>query len=409
MLRDVEVNNTVNEIIHRVATTGDKGVIEYTEKFDGVRLTPETLKVSESEKRNAYACVEKKFLDSIRLASTNITKFHIKQLRNSWMVVETTGGILAQLYRPIERVGIYIPGGSAPLVSTVLMTAMPAKVAGVNHTILCTPPDTNGNINPHILAAAHVVGINDIYKVGGAQAIAAMAFGTQTIPKVDKIVGPGNIFVTVAKKIVYGHVGIDMIAGPTEIAIIADETANPEFIAADMLAQAEHDTVACAVLFTTSQMIADKVKQAIEQQIQNLTRKEIITLALKNSAIIVVETIDEAVSLANMFASEHLELHTKNPWELLGRIEHAGCILMGENSPESIADYFAGPSHVLPTSGTAKFFSPLTVDDFIKKTSLVYWSKQELLRAQDDIIKIAEIEGLDAHASAVKIRNNLQK
>jgi histidinol dehydrogenase len=254
-----------------------------------------------------------------------------------------------------------------------------------------------------------VVGINDIYKVGGAQAIAAMAFGTQTIPKVDKIVGPGNIFVTVAKKIVYGHVGIDMIAGPTEIAIIADETANPEFIAADMLAQAEHDTVACAVLFTTSQMIADKVKQAIEQQIQNLTRKEIITLALKNSAIIVVETIDEAVSLANMFASEHLELHTKNPWELLGRIEHAGCILMGENSPESIADYFAGPSHVLPTSGTAKFFSPLTVDDFIKKTSLVYWSKQELLRAQDDIIKIAEIEGLDAHASAVKIRNNLQK
>jgi histidinol dehydrogenase len=325
------------------------------------------------------------------------------------MVVETTGGILAQLYRPIERVGIYIPGGSAPLVSTVLMTAMPAKVAGVNHTILCTPPDTNGNINPHILAAAHVVGINDIYKVGGAQAIAAMAFGTQTIPKVDKIVGPGNIFVTVAKKIVYGHVGIDMIAGPTEIAIIADETANPEFIAADMLAQAEHDTVACAVLFTTSQMIADKVKQAIEQQIQNLTRKEIITLALKNSAIIVVETIDEAVSLANMFASEHLELHTKNPWELLGRIEHAGCILMGENSPESIADYFAGPSHVLPTSGTAKFFSPLTVDDFIKKTSLVYWSKQELLRAQDDIIKIAEIEGLDAHASAVKIRNNLQK
>lgn len=404
LLWDAEANAVVNEIINDVAGTGDKGLIKYTQKFDGVKLTPKSLRVSATEIRNAYAQVEKEFLDTIRLASTNITKFHIKQLRNSWMVVETNGGTLAQLYRPIERVGIYIPGGSAPLVSTVLMTAMPAKVAGVNQIVLCTPPGPDGQVSPYILAAAHVIGINEIYKVGGAQSIAAMAFGTQTIPRVDKIVGPGNIYVTLAKKAVYGHVAIDMIAGPTEIAIIADEDANPRFLAADLLAQAEHDSLSCAILFITSSELASSVKNEMEKQIKELKRKDIIEKALSNSAIIVVETIDEAISLANTFASEHLELHVKNPWEMLGKIEHAGCILMGENTPESVADYFAGPSHVLPTSGTARFFSPLTVDDFVKKTSLVCWSKQELDTFKNDIMRIAEIEGLDAHAKAVGIR-----
>ncbi|MBU0700882.1 histidinol dehydrogenase [bacterium] len=404
LLRDTEANAAVNEIINDVAATGDKGLIKYTQRFDGVKLTPKTLRVSPTEIRNAYAQVEKEFLDAIRLASTNITKFHIKQLRNSWMVAETNGGTLAQLYRPIERVGIYIPGGSAPLVSTVLMTAMPAKVAGVSQIALCTPPGPEGQVSPYILATAHVIGVNEIYKVGGAQSIAAMAFGTQTIPKVDKIVGPGNIYVTLAKKAVYGHVAIDMIAGPTEIAIIADEQANPRFLAADLLAQAEHDPLSCSILLTTSQEIALRVAEEMEKQIQGLTRREIIEKALKNGAIIVVETIDEAISMANAFASEHLEIHVKNPWELIGRIEHAGCILMGEHTPESVADYFAGPSHVLPTSGTARFSSPLTVDDFVKKTSLVCWSKQELGTFKDDIMRIAGIEGLDAHARAVGIR-----
>ncbi len=404
LLRDTEANAVVHEIINDIATTGDKGLIKYTQRFDGVKLTPKALKVSPTEIRNAYAQVEKEFLDTIRLASTNITKFHIKQLKNSWMVVETNGGTLAQLYRPIERVGIYIPGGSAPLVSTVLMTAMPAKVAGVNQIVLCTPPGQDGQVSPYILATAHVMGINEIYKVGGAQSIAAMAFGTQTIPKVDKIVGPGNIYVTLAKKAVYGHVSIDMIAGPTEIAIIADETSNPRFLAADLLAQAEHDPLSSSILLTTSQEIASKVMEEIEKQIQDLSRRKIIEKALNNSAVIVVENIDEAISMANTFASEHLEIHTKNPWELLGRIEHAGCILLGEHTPESVADYFAGPSHVLPTSGTARFFSPLTVDDFVKKTSLVCWSKQELETFKDDIMRIAKIEGLDAHARAVEIR-----
>jgi histidinol dehydrogenase len=404
LLRDTEASAVVREIINDVASTGDKGLIKYTQRFDGVKLTPKALKVSPTEIRNAYARVEKEFLDTIRLASTNITKFHIKQLRNSWMVTETSGGTLAQLYRPIERVGIYIPGGSAPLISTVLMTAMPAKVAGVNGIVLCTPPGPDGQVSPYILATAHVIGINEIYKVGGAQSIAAMAFGTQTIPKVDKIVGPGNIYVTLAKKAVYGHVGIDMIAGPTEIVIIADEGANPRFLAADLLAQAEHDPLSCSILLTTSGEIALNVVENIEKQIQCLTRCEIIKKALNNGAIIVVENIDEAILMANTFASEHLEIHVKNPWELLGRIEHAGCILMGEHTPESVADYFAGPSHVLPTLGTARFSSPLTVDDFVKKTSLVCWSKQELDTFKDDIIRMAEIEGLNAHARAVGIR-----
>lgn len=405
LLLDEEIGHRVDEILRGVRKEGDQALLEYTERFDQAKLSAGQLKVSEEEIERALEEAEAESLQALKTAAANITRFHARQLRNSYFSLEEEGIILGQIYRPLARVGIYIPGGTAPLVSTVLMTALPARVAGVGKIIMVSPPNKEGKINPYILAAARLSEVDEIYRVGGAQAIAALAYGTETIPRVDKIVGPGNIFVALAKSKVYGQVDIDMVAGPSEIVVVADEEANPAFAAADLLSQSEHDPLARSLLITLSLEMAQKVEKEIERQVETLPRANTCRASLaQQGAIIVVRDLKEACELVNRIAPEHLELQVSNPWELLGRIKNAGAIFLGNEAGESVGDYMAGPSHVLPTSGTARFASPLGVDDFIKRSSLIAYNKSGLAKYGQDIIRLAEIEGLSAHARAIEVR-----
>ncbi|AUG58944.1 histidinol dehydrogenase [Acetivibrio saccincola] len=400
-----DVLRRVEDIVGNVKKEGNSAVIKYTEMFDKVSLKEEELKVTPEEIEEAYGKVDRNLLEAIRKARENIEKFHEKQKEKSWFSTEDDGVILGQLVRPIEVMGIYVPGGTAAYPSSVLMCAMPAKVAGVGKIIMATPPGEGGKVNPVILVTACEAGVEEIYKVGGAQGVAAMAFGTETIPKVDKIVGPGNIYVATAKRIVYGYCDIDMIAGPSEIMVVADDTAEPAFVAADLLSQAEHDELASSVLVTTSEDIAKSVKGEIEKQAERQPRKEMILKSLENyGAIIIVDNLDSAAEVVNRIAPEHLELCIEDPFSFLGSVKNAGAIFLGNYSTESLGDYIAGPNHVLPTSGTARFFSPLNVSDFIKKSSIISYTRKALEKVKDDVILFAESEGLKAHADAVRVR-----
>jgi histidinol dehydrogenase len=400
-----DIQNRVSDIVNHVKLNGDKAVLEYTNMFDKVELCPDSLKVSRSEIEEAYEKVDKELIEVIKRARNNIAKFHEKQLEKSWFTTDEDGVILGQLYNPLEIVGIYSPGGTAAYPSSVLMNAVPAQVAGVQRIVMVTPPGGTNGINPAILVAANEAGVNEIYRIGGAQAVAALAFGTQTIPKVDKIVGPGNIYVALAKRMVYGYCDIDAIAGPSEIMVLADENANPRFVAADMLSQAEHDAIASAILVTTSERIASEVQKELEIQLSKLPRKEIAEKSLKDfGAIIVVDELDSAVKIVNKIAPEHLELCVNEPFGLISYIKNAGAIFLGNYSSEPLGDYFAGPNHVLPTSGTARFFSPLNISEFMKKSSIISYSQKALLKVKDDVIKFAEAEGLKAHANAIRVR-----
>ncbi len=403
-----EEHESVLSILGNVKKNGDKALLEYTNKFDAPGLSIDSLKVSEDEFVKAESEVSEKFHDALNRAVRQIESFHQKQKLNSWIDTEREGVILGQLVNPVDAAGVYAPGakgGMTPLVSSVLMGGIPAKIAGVKNISLMTPPTEDGSINPHLLVAARKVGIDAVYKAGSAWAIAALAYGTETVGKVDVIVGPGNMYVTLAKKIVAGTVGIDMIAGPSEILVIADESADAEHIAADLLSQAEHDTVASAVLLTTSESVAVKVEKELVRQLEKLSRKEIAQASIDNySAIMVVPDIDTAIELANRLATEHLELLIDNPFEHIGKVKNAGAVFMGKYTPEPVGDYMAGPNHVLPTAGTARFSSALSVDNFIKKTSLINYSKEALEKEAEDIITLADIEGLDAHANSIKVR-----
>lgn len=400
-----EVIESVNKILQDIKQYGDDALIKYTNKFDSLNINKENICVSREEIEAAYKVIDDEFLDALKLAAKNIRFFHEKQKKNSWMVTKDNGIILGQQVRGLERVGVYVPGGTAAYPSSVLMNVIPAKIAGVKEIIMVTPPSKDGSINPNILAAADIAGVDRIYKVGGAQAIGALAFGTKTINKVDKIVGPGNIFVAMAKKSVFGYVSIDMIAGPSEILILADESANPRYVAADLMSQAEHDRLASAVLITTSEKLAENVKEELKKQVESLSRKNIILESLKNYGLIIVtDDIQSGIDLSNAIAPEHLELCVKEPFSVLGSIKNAGSIFMGNFAPEPLGDYIAGPNHVLPTSGTARFFSPLSVDDFIKKSSFTYYSQEELQKVGGKIIKFADTEGLTAHANSIKVR-----
>lgn len=400
---DSEIINNVSAIINDVCENKDEALKKYTSMFDKCEL--DSFEVSQDEINDALTNADQDFVNSMLNAIENITNFHNKQKQNGFMDSKENGVILGQRVRGLEKVGIYVPGGTAAYPSSVLMNAIPAKIAGVKQIIMTTPPMKNGKANPDILTAAALCGVDRVFLVGGAQAVAALAFGTQTIPKVDKIVGPGNIFVATAKKLLYGVVDIDMIAGPSEVLIIADEKANPEYLAADLMSQAEHDVLASSVLLTTSIEIAEKTISEIKRQIVSLSRKEIIEKSLADfGAIIICNSIDQMIDLANEIAPEHLEVALENPLEYIQRLDNAGSIFLGEYSPEPLGDYYAGPNHVLPTSGTARFFSPLSVDSFIKKTSYIYYTKQALIEAQSDIIRIAEKEGLTAHANSIKVR-----
>lgn len=397
------VNKSVEAIVRDVRENGDNALLEYTRKFDCVELT--SMLVTEKETEEAYNSCDKELIEALEEAKENLWNYHVKQLNNSWIDSSKKGIMLGRIYNPVEKVGIYVPGGTAPYPSTVLMNAVPAKVAGVEEIVMVTPPGKNGKISNNILAAAKIAGVDKIFKVGGAQAVAALAFGTESIPKVYKIVGPGNIYVAIAKRIVYGYVDIDMIAGPSEILVIADDTANPEYVAADMLSQAEHDTLASSILVTTSSELANEVNQELQIQMDKLSRKDIIEKSLKGfGAIIVAKDLKEAVKYANQIAPEHLELMVEKPFEMISEIKNAGAIFLGQYSPETLGDYFAGPNHTLPTSGTAKFYSPLGVDDFVKKSSLIFYDRKALEKSKDKIIKIAESEGLTAHANSIKVR-----
>ena len=398
----------VSRMIEDVRKNKDRALINYTNRFDSPDLAIGSIQVTPKEFDHALKHVRRPFMKSLNQAVRQIESFHRQQVSPSWINTERPGTILGQMIRPVDAAGIYVPGGmrgKTPLVSSVIMGAVPAKVAGVNHIVMTTPPMKNGMVNAHLLAAAKKVGIDAVYKVGSAWAIAALAYGTETIPKVDVIVGPGNIYVAIAKKIVAGTVGIDMIAGPSEILIIADRTANPEFIAADLLSQAEHDILASSILVTDFPDIAKAVAAAVKKQIQKLSRKEIAEKALaKFGAIMVVADLDTAIELANQIAPEHLELQIKDPFSVVGRIHNAGAVFLGDYTPEPMGDYIAGPNHVLPTAGTARFSSALSVDAFIKKISLIRYSRDAFGREANDVIRLAEIEGLDAHANSVKIR-----
>lgn len=396
---------TVAEIIDKVREEGDSALFSYTKKFDKWEMNADNIRVSEAEIEAAFAETAPEFVEVMKRAAANITAFHQKQLRNSWIDTKPDGSILGQRILPIGISGVYVPGGKAAYPSSVLMNVLPARVAGVKRIIMTTPAGPDGKVNPGTLVAAKIAGVNEIYKVGGAQAIAAMAFGTQSIPKVDKITGPGNIFVALAKKACFGYVSIDSIAGPSEILVIADETANPRYVAADLLSQAEHDELASAILITTSQKLAEEVSAQIDGFLKELSRTEIIRKSLDNYGyILLADSLDDAVSAANEIASEHLEILTKDPYYVMTRIENAGAIFLGEYSSEPLGDYYAGPNHILPTNGTAKFFSPLNVDDFMKKTSLISYSREALERAHKDIELFAEKEGLTAHANSVRVR-----
>ena len=398
-----DVAGTVAEIIKNVRENGDKALFEYCEKFDKAQLS--SLAVTKEEIDEALSLVEPEFLEILEKAAKNIRKFHSRQVRNSFIINDEDGIVIGQKIIPVDRAGLYVPGGTAAYPSTVLMDAIPAKIAGCREVVMVTPPTKDGKVNPVILAAAHVAGIDRIFKVGGAQAIAALAYGTQSIPKVDKIVGPGNAFVAEAKKQVFGIVSIDMIAGPSEILIVADGKSNPAYVAADLLSQAEHDKMASAVLVTDSAELARNVSTELEKQISLLERREIARESIDvNGKIIVADTLDAAIEIANEIAPEHLELCVDNPFDKLDSIRHAGSIFMGRNCPEALGDYFAGPNHTLPTSGTAKFSSPLSVDDFIKKTQYTYYTKDALKKVAFDVAAFAKKEGLTAHAKSAVIR-----
>ncbi|MFC5471455.1 histidinol dehydrogenase [Cohnella suwonensis] len=402
-----EQNAAVERIVAAVRDEGDSALLRFTADFDKVALTPDRLRVTQEEIQGAYAKVEPIFLDALRRAAANITAFHEKQKRGTWVDVQPDGTMLGMVMRPLKRVGLYVPGGKAAYPSSVLMNVLPAKVAGVPEIVMVTPPSTGGKegIDPYILVAAAEAGVTEMYRVGGAQAVAALAYGTASIPAVDKICGPGNIYVALAKRAVFGAVDIDSIAGPSEIAVLADDGADPRYIAADMLSQAEHDEMASAVLVTTSQALADAVAAELERQVATLPRETIARSSLEqHGAILVVDSLDEGLDVINKLAPEHLEVMTEDPMELLGRIETAGAIFLGPYSSEPVGDYFAGPNHILPTNGTARFSSPLNVDDFLKKSSLIRYSKNALFRDAAGIATLARHEGLEGHARAVEIR-----
>ena len=400
-----QYESAVAEIIETVKKGGDEALFSYTEKFDHCKMDAAHIRVTREEIDEAYQKVDADFVEVMKKSAANIRAFHEKQLRNSWFDPKPDGTILGMKILPIAIAGVYVPGGKAAYPSSVLMNVLPAKVAGVERIIMTTPPGADGKVNPGTLVAAHIAGVDEIYKVGGAQAIAAMAFGTQSIPKVDKITGPGNIFVALAKKACFGYVSIDSIAGPSEILVIADETANPRYVAADLLSQAEHDELASAILITTSKTLADQVSIEVDRFVANLSRREIIEKSLNNYGyILLVDSLDEAADTANEIASEHLEILTKNPFAMMTKIRNAGAIFLGEYSSEPLGDYFAGPNHVLPTNGTARFFSPLNVDDFLKKTSIISYSRPALEKIHQDIECFAENEGLTAHANSIRVR-----
>lgn len=400
-----EFESRVNDIIQNVREKRDEAIFEYTLKFDGATINQDNIRVTEEEIKEAYEQVDQKLLDVIRKALVNIRDYHAKQKQYSWFDSDESGIILGQKVTPLKTVGVYVPGGKAVYPSSVLMNVIPAKVAGVSNIIMTTPCGKDGKVYPSTLVAAKEAGVDAIYKVGGAQAIAALAFGTESIPKVDKIVGPGNIYVALAKKAVFGYVSIDSIAGPSEIMVLADETANPRFVAADLLSQAEHDEMASAILVTTSETLAERVSVEVDKFVETLSRKEIIRKSLDNYGyILVADTMQDAIDTVNEIASEHLELVTKNPFETMTKIRNAGAIFIGEYSSEPLGDYFAGPNHVLPTNGTAKFFSPLGVDDFIKKSSIISYSREALEPVYKDIVQFAECEKLTAHANSIRVR-----
>lgn len=400
---DAKIVDIVKNIIESVREQGDEAVREFTARFDGA--VPKKTVIEKNELQSFLDMADDDFKTAIINAKNNIYDFHSRQAQQSWMTTKENGVIMGQRVRGLKRVGIYVPGGTAAYPSSVLMNAIPAKIAGVEEIIMVTPPSKDGNPNPDIMAAAAVAGVDRVFLVGGAQAVAALAYGTERIPKVDKIVGPGNIFVATAKKLLYGVVDIDMIAGPSEILIVADRSAKPEFLAADLMSQAEHDKLASAILLTTSFDIARATAREIDRQIKHLVRQEIIEASLKNfGEIIVCENLDQAIDFANELAPEHLEMCVEEPLKYIGRLDNAGSVFLGNYSPEPLGDYYAGPNHVLPTSGTARFFSPLSVDSFIKKSSFIYYTEEELRKAKEDIIKLADTEGLTAHANSIKVR-----
>ncbi len=400
-----EYEDSVNTIIEKVRSERDRAVFSYTKQFDGADINAETIKVTRNEIEEAFQLVDQKLIEVMKKSLDNIRIYHEKQRQYSWFDSRPDGVMLGQKVTPIARVGVYVPGGKAVYPSSVLMNVLPAKVAGVEKIVMTTPCNKEGKVNPATLVAADLAGVDEIYKVGGAQAIAALAFGTESIPKVDKIVGPGNIYVALAKKAVFGHVSIDSIAGPSEILVLADETANPRYVAADLLSQAEHDELASAILITTSEELAKQVSKEVEQFTAELSRKEIIEKSLENYGyILVAESMAEAIEAVDEIASEHLEILTANPFETMMKIKNAGAIFLGEYASEPLGDYFAGPNHVLPTNGTAKFFSPLSVDDFIKKSSIISYSREALAPIYKDIVQFATSEQLTAHANSIKVR-----
>lgn len=400
-----EYEERVAAILKQVKEKGDEALFAYTEQFDHAHLTKETVRVTKEEIAEAYEQTDEKLIGVIRKALENIRSYHEKQKRYSWFDSKPDGTLLGQKVTPLKRVGVYVPGGKAVYPSSVLMNVIPARIAGVDEIIMVTPPGQGGKVSPHTLVAAKEAGVDAIYKVGGAQAIAALAYGTESIPKTDKIVGPGNIYVALAKKAVYGYVSIDSVAGPSEILVIADETANPRYVAADLLSQAEHDELASAILVTTSAELAQKVSDEVDGFLKELSRAEIIQKSLDNYGyILVAQTMDEAIETANEIASEHLEILTQNPFDVMTKIRNAGAIFLGEYASEPLGDYFAGPNHILPTNGTAKFFSPLSVDDFIKKSSIISYSKDALKKIHEDIEYFAQAEQLTAHANSIKVR-----
>ena len=400
---DKNVVPIVSEIIENVAENGDKAVKEYTVKFDG--KAPEKVEITSDEIDSLIEKCDKDYLETIKKAAANIADFHKRQVQQSWLTTKNNGVMMGQRIRGLKRVGIYVPGGTAAYPSSVLMNAVPAKIAGVEEIIMCTPPQKDGTPNPNIIAAAKVAGVDRIFLMGGAQAVAALAYGTESVPKVDKIVGPGNIYVALAKKAVYGHVSIDSIAGPSEILVVADETANPRYVAADLLSQAEHDELASAILVTTSEKLAHEVSDQVDGFLKELSRAEIISKSLDNYGyILLADTMEDVIDVANEIASEHLEIQTKNPFEVMTKIRNAGAIFIGEYASEPLGDYFAGPNHILPTNGTAKFFSPLSVDDFIKKSSIISYSREALQKVHKDIESFAKAEQLTAHANSIHVR-----
>lgn len=398
-----DVTETVSEIINNVMMNGDKAVREYTIKFDG--KAPDAFEVPKEELTALTADCDPEFIATLKKAADNIRNFHERQKQQSWLTTKDNGVIMGQRIRGLKRVGLYVPGGTAAYPSSVLMNAIPAKIAGVSELIMVTPPGKDGKPNPDIMAAAAIAGVDRVFLMGGAQAVAALAYGTESVPKVDKIVGPGNIFVATAKKLLYGTVDIDMIAGPSEILVLADESANPKFLAADLMSQAEHDKLASAILITTSDKLAEDTTKEIYRQIEELSRKDIIEYSLDNYGVIIVcDTMERAIELANELAPEHLEVCCENPMEYVGKLDNAGSVFLGNYSPEPLGDYFAGPNHVLPTSGTARFFSPLSVDTFVKKSSFIYYTEDALQNDSDDIIRFANTEGLTAHANSIIVR-----